>query len=129
MGEGPYYEEATGELRFVDIIKKEIHSVNLAEGPNSHKVTKLEHSVGYVRGLNRIFYNYIPVILCAERARFADVVNVGCLYSITADIEGHEGEYIVAAKLGFAIFDKSTGQLRYIKKVYDDPTNAERFAS
>ncbi|KAH0610321.1 uncharacterized protein H6S33_011848 [Morchella sextelata] len=92
LGEGPYYEEATGELRFVDIVKKEIHSVNLAEGPNSHKVTKLEHSVG-----------------------------------ITADIDGHEGEYIVAAKLGFAIFNKTTGQLRYIKKVYDDPTTAERF--
>jgi hypothetical protein len=61
--------------------------------------------------------------------RFADVVNVGCLHSITADIDGHEGEYIVAAKLGFAIFNKTTDQLRYIKKVYDDPTTAERFAS
>lgn len=59
--------------------------------------------------------------------RFTDFVVVGPCNSITADIEGYEGEYIVAAKLGFAIFNKSTGQLRYIKKVYDDPKTAERF--
>lgn len=59
--------------------------------------------------------------------RFADFTAVGPFHSITADIEGHEGEYVVAAKLGFAIFNKSTGDLRYIKKVYDDPTTAERF--
>lgn len=57
----------------------------------------------------------------------ADFIVVGPSYSITADIKDHDGEYIVAAKLGFAIFNKSTSQLRYIKKVYDDPVTAERF--
>ncbi|RPA97393.1 regucalcin like protein [Choiromyces venosus 120613-1] len=83
LGEGPFYEEGTGELRFVDIIKKEIHSVNLKEGPSSHKVTKLEHSVGENISLLR--------------------------------------------KLGFAIFNKATGELKYIKKVYDNAEKAERF--
>jgi hypothetical protein len=36
-------------------------------------------------------------------------------YSITADIEGRSGEYIVAAKRGFAVFSKVTRQLTYVK--------------
>lgn len=39
--------------------------------------------------------------------------------SITADIEGIEDEYIVGAKHGYAIFNKKTSELRYIKKVWN----------
>ena len=46
LGEGPHYEGDTGELRFVDIIRKELHSVSVDEGPASHKVNLLEDSVG-----------------------------------------------------------------------------------
>lgn len=35
LGEGPYYEAATNNLRFVDIIKKKLHTVSLAQGPDS----------------------------------------------------------------------------------------------
>lgn len=48
LGEGPFYEEDTDVLRFVDIIRKEVHSVSLAAGPASHKVVVLEDSVGSV---------------------------------------------------------------------------------
>lgn len=125
MGEGPYYEETTGELRFVDIIKKEIHTVSLEQGPNSHKVTKLDYSVGYAAAL----FLCVLVERWTEQMKIADFGVIGGPHSITADIKDHEGEYIVAAKLGFAIFNKSTSQLRYIKRVYDDPVTAKRFGS
>jgi sugar lactone lactonase YvrE len=32
LGEGPYYEKATNTLRFVDIKKKQVHTVTLVEG-------------------------------------------------------------------------------------------------
>lgn len=35
LGEGPYYEPATDTLRFVDIIKKQLHTVSLRQGPDS----------------------------------------------------------------------------------------------
>ncbi|OIW33480.1 hypothetical protein CONLIGDRAFT_179785 [Coniochaeta ligniaria NRRL 30616] len=35
LGEGPYYEPATNTLRFVDIIKKQLHTVSLTQGPAS----------------------------------------------------------------------------------------------
>ncbi|KAF8471689.1 regucalcin like protein [Kalaharituber pfeilii] len=47
LGEGPHYEASTGVLRWVDIISKEIHTVNVKEGPPSHKVLKLVDSVGF----------------------------------------------------------------------------------
>lgn len=42
LGEGPYYEEATNSLRFVDIINKRVHSVSLTEGPDSVKTIQLD---------------------------------------------------------------------------------------
>lgn len=39
--------------------------------------------------------------------------------STTAHIEGTDDELIVGAKLGYAIFDRSTRRLKYIKKVWD----------
>lgn len=45
LGEGPYYEEATNSLRFVDIINKRIHTVSLNEGPESVKTIQLDTPV------------------------------------------------------------------------------------
>ncbi|KAJ4424645.1 rRNA-processing protein cgr1 [Gnomoniopsis sp. IMI 355080] len=42
LGEGPYYEEATNSLRFVDIINKRVHSLSLTEGPDSVKTIQLD---------------------------------------------------------------------------------------
>ncbi|KAM6507050.1 rRNA-processing protein cgr1 [Fusarium falciforme] len=35
LGEGLYYERATQSIRFVDILKKQLHTVSLAKGPAS----------------------------------------------------------------------------------------------
>lgn len=50
--------------------------------------------------------------------------------SITAHIEGTDDELIVGAKLGYAIFTRSSGKLEYIRKVWDErdgPGKAERY--
>lgn len=46
LGEGPYFEAATNTLRFVDIKKKKLHTVGLAEGPRSLKTLDLSMPVG-----------------------------------------------------------------------------------
>lgn len=42
LGEGPYYEESTDSLRFVDIINKRVYAVSLKEGPESLKTIQLD---------------------------------------------------------------------------------------
>lgn len=46
LGEAPYYEAATNTLRFVDIIKKRLHTVSLTEGPSSLKTLQLDIPFG-----------------------------------------------------------------------------------
>lgn len=45
LGEGPHYEAATNSLRFVDIKKKQLHTVSLSEGPASLKTLQLDAPV------------------------------------------------------------------------------------
>ncbi|KAL2135523.1 hypothetical protein VTI74DRAFT_8129 [Chaetomium olivicolor] len=45
LGEGPYYEPATNTVRFVDIIKKQLHTVSLTEGPASLKTLQFDEAV------------------------------------------------------------------------------------
>jgi sugar lactone lactonase YvrE len=45
LGEGPYYEPATDTLRFVDIKKKQLHTVSVADGPASLKTLQFEEAV------------------------------------------------------------------------------------
>lgn len=45
LGEGPYYEPATNTLRFVDIIKQQLHTVSLSEGPSSLKTLQFQEAV------------------------------------------------------------------------------------
>lgn len=40
--------------------------------------------------------------------------------SVTANIEGSEEDLIVGAKLGYAILNRNTGHLEYLKKVWDE---------
>ncbi|KAF4501450.1 senescence marker 30 [Fusarium agapanthi] len=42
LGEGPFYEESSGSLRFVDIRNKRLHYVKVAEGPPSLKTIQLD---------------------------------------------------------------------------------------
>jgi sugar lactone lactonase YvrE len=46
LGEGPYYEAETNTLRFVDIKKKQLHTVSITEGPKSLKTLQLDMPVG-----------------------------------------------------------------------------------
>lgn len=52
LGEGPYWEEETNTVRFLDVEKQELHRVDIGKGPSSHKlVKKLDISMGYVQCL------------------------------------------------------------------------------
>ncbi|KAI1492152.1 regucalcin [Biscogniauxia mediterranea] len=46
LGEGPYYEAATNSLRFVDIKKHRLHTVNLDQGPESVSTLQLDTPLG-----------------------------------------------------------------------------------
>lgn len=46
LGEGPYYERDTNTLRFVDIKKKKLHTVDLSKGPESLKTLQFDMPVG-----------------------------------------------------------------------------------
>jgi sugar lactone lactonase YvrE len=46
LGEGPFYEADRNTLRFVDIIKRRLHTVDLAAGPESLKTLQFDMPVG-----------------------------------------------------------------------------------
>ncbi|TVY71192.1 putative sugar lactone lactonase [Lachnellula suecica] len=46
LGEGPFYEEDRNTLRFVDIIKRQLHTVDLTAGPESLKTLQFDMPVG-----------------------------------------------------------------------------------
>lgn len=46
LGEGPYYEASRNVLRFVDIIQKRVHTVDLSIGPSSLTTLQLDIPVG-----------------------------------------------------------------------------------
>jgi sugar lactone lactonase YvrE len=95
LGEGPYYERASNSLRFVDIKKRRLHTVDLSQGPDSVTTVEIDGPVG-----------------------------------VTADIEGADPQQklLVAAKLGIAILDRTTGEYEYIAK-YDGAADGERLRS
>lgn len=46
--EGPFYDEARNELRFVDIWEEKLYSLDLAQGPSSLRVIDTSTSIGCV---------------------------------------------------------------------------------
>lgn len=48
LGEAPYYEESTHTLRFVDIVKEKLHTVDLNKGPSSHREYDVEGAIRLV---------------------------------------------------------------------------------
>ena len=48
LGEAPFYEPYSGRLRFVDIVKKKLHSVDISEGQTSLATIDLKDAVGLV---------------------------------------------------------------------------------
>jgi sugar lactone lactonase YvrE len=52
LGEGPFWEEDTNTLRFLDVEKQRVHRVDLNVGASSHKIIKeFDISIGYVAAL------------------------------------------------------------------------------
>jgi hypothetical protein len=50
LGEGPFWEDDTNTLRFLDVEKQKVHRVDLNVGPSSHKVVKeFDISIGCVK--------------------------------------------------------------------------------
>lgn len=54
LGEGPYYEKETNQLRFVDIKGKRLHAVDLTQGPESLKTTQFDIPVGYTANIEGV---------------------------------------------------------------------------
>lgn len=54
LGEGPYYEKATHRLRFVDIIKNRLHTVDLSQGPASLSTLQLDVRVGVTADIDGV---------------------------------------------------------------------------
>ena len=52
-----------------------------------------------------------------------DVLGVACL------IEGDNENYIVAGKRGFALLNQTTGELKYLAKVFPDAAQEKRYPS
>lgn len=46
LGEGPFWEKTKDTLRFVDIIKRKLHFVNLSAGPSSLETWDQDFSIG-----------------------------------------------------------------------------------
>lgn len=46
LGEAPFWDKSTNTLRFVDIVKKHLHTIDLAKGPSSHKQIDLDIAIG-----------------------------------------------------------------------------------
>lgn len=102
LGEAPFYEEASHSLRFVDIDKKKLHTIDLNQGPSSLQTLDLDVAVR------------LDVTIKYER------MHVDFYASITADIEGAEKDIIVGAKYGYALLNRSTGQINDLKKIWDE---------
>lgn len=87
LGEGPYYEESTDSLRFVDIINQRVHAVSLKEGPDSLKTIQLD----------------VPVTVTADIQGYdpKDKILIGVKYGI-AVLDRSTGHYGYVARFAAA---------------------------
>ncbi|GES62427.1 calcium homeostasis protein Regucalcin [Aspergillus terreus] len=99
--EGPYYDAARNEFRFVDIWEQKLYVLDLAKGPDSLKTLDTSASIGVT----------------------ANIKDAG---------DAHKDQIVVAAKYGFALANRSTGELSYLCKAgdvfpeQDDPEKPHR---
>jgi sugar lactone lactonase YvrE len=90
LGEGPYYEPATNTLRFVDIIKKQLHTVSLTtEGTDTSSLKTLQ---------------------------FDEAITV----TADIDGRDPQETLLVGAKQGLAVLDRKTGKYEYVTKFEDE---------
>ncbi len=45
LGEAPFWEKSRDSLRFVDIVNRKLHTINLSKGPTSHQQFDLDFSI------------------------------------------------------------------------------------
>lgn len=53
LGEAPFYEEASHSLRWVDINKEQLHTIDLNQGPSSLQTVDLDVAVRLGWMINR----------------------------------------------------------------------------
>ncbi|KAK3357411.1 hypothetical protein B0T25DRAFT_157309 [Lasiosphaeria hispida] len=92
LGEGPYFEKATNTLRFVDIKKKQVHTVSLSDGPDSLQTVQLD----------------VPVTVTAnvDGINPQDNILIGIKYGI-ALLDRKTGQYEYLAKFADGDDDSS----------------------
>ncbi|KAI1644810.1 regucalcin [Daldinia loculata] len=109
LGEGPYYEEQTRSLRFVDIKKKRVHAVDLAKIPHP---------------------NPNPNVDPSSAPAGVETIQLDVPVTVTADIEGVDPRerILVGAKYGLAVLDRRAGTYEYVARFGADKDN-ERLRS
>ena len=111
LGEAPFWEKDAHHLRFVDIIKQKLHVIDLNKGPSSLQSLELDDPVGLVG--RYIFLNGQRWMILRPN-------------STTADIQGSDDEIVVGAKGGYAILNRKTGGIDYLKKLWTADEGAEK---
>lgn len=61
LGEAPFWERSSHQLRFVDIVKQKLHVIDLNKGPSSLKSFDLDVPVGWVLNLYPI--NLLSIVV------------------------------------------------------------------
>ncbi|KAI8966825.1 regucalcin [Daldinia sp. FL1419] len=109
LGEGPYYEEPTHSLRFVDIKKKRVHAVDLAKIP---------------------YPNPNPDVDPSSAPAGVETIQLDVPVTVTADIEGVDPRerILIGAKYGLAVLDRRTGTYEYVAR-FDAEKDNERLRS
>ncbi|RDL32081.1 SMP-30 region [Venustampulla echinocandica] len=69
LGEGPYYEASRNVLRFVDIIQKRVHTVDLSIGPSSLTTLQLDMPVGVTADIEGVDSNK-KILIGAKRGLY-----------------------------------------------------------
>ncbi|KAF3064929.1 Regucalcin [Daldinia childiae] len=112
LGEGPYYEESTHSLRFVDIKKKRVHTVDLAKIPYPNPNPNVDPTSS------------------ASPAAGVETIQLDVPVTVTADIEGVDPRerILIGVKYGLAVLDRRSGAYEYITRFSADKDN-ERLRS
>ncbi|KAI1464689.1 regucalcin [Daldinia caldariorum] len=106
LGEGPYYEEASHSLRFVDIKKKRVHVVDLAKIPYPNPNPDVDPSPSSA-----------PSVVLSGGGGL-ETFQLDTPVSVTADIEGVDPRerILIGVKYGLAVLDRRTGAYEYVAR-------------
>ncbi|KAI5867991.1 hypothetical protein GGS23DRAFT_6113 [Durotheca rogersii] len=114
LGEGPYYEAATHRLRFVDIKKKRVHSVDLSRplgDPRGYDADEPTTTTATATATGGGGGGLPP-------SPTVETIQLDCPVTVTADIEGVDPRerFVIGAKYGIAALDRRTGEYRYVAR-------------